>query len=153
MVVTSIMKLTIISLLLLSLIASCHSPHKMAAQSLQQIPVTIIGSFKDDYGSTYQINNKEWIQDVKIKYHLLQYSKEGNYFIAQNDKDNRTAPGLYTRIDIMYFEKMEPWKWGYCLTAYKAATIEDAIKTAAADRSNPRKGCNGFPFSRMQAMQ
>lgn len=78
------------------------------------------------------------------------YNKQGNYLIAKNDAANPSDGNLFTRIDIMYFENMQPWQWGYCLTAYKAASIQDAINTAAADRANPMKGCNGYPFSRMK---
>lgn len=108
------------------------------------------GSFKDDYGSVYKITEQEWKHGKSIKYHLLQYNKDEHYFIARNDDANPTGTGLYTRINIMYFENMEPWRWGYCLTACKAATMHDAVNTTAADKANPQKGCNGYPFSRMK---
>jgi len=129
---------------------ACHTAAKSQARTLRQVPEELLGNFKDDYGSVYHISNKEWLQGVHIKYHLLMYNKEGDFFIAQNDTANSSDGGLYTRIDIMYFKDMEPWHWGYCLTAYKAATIQEAINTAVADRANPRKGCNGYPFSRMK---
>ncbi|HQS24977.1 hypothetical protein [Sediminibacterium sp.] len=129
---------------------SCHTSYKSQVQTLQQVPDELLGTFKDDYGSIYHTSNKEWLHGAGTKYHLLMYNKEDNYFIAQNDKANPSDGGLYSRIDIMYFENMQPWKWGYCLTAYKAATMQKAINTAAADRVNPRKGCNGYPFSRMK---
>ena len=128
----------------------CHSSAKSHSKSLQLLPVSMIGNFKDDYGSVYSISKNVWVHDTRIKYHLLLYNKEANYIIAKNDEANPSDGGLYTRIDIMSFENMEPWQWGFCLTAYKAASIEEAINTAAADRTNPRKGCNGFPFSRMK---
>jgi len=78
------------------------------------------------------------------------YNSAGQYFIAKNDDANPSDRGLFTRIDIMYFEDMEPWRWGFCLTAYKAASIQEAVDTVPADRSNPLKGCNGFPFTRMK---
>ena len=114
------------------------------------MPSALLGSFKDDYGIAYTITSKVWVQSKRIKYHLLQYNKEEEFFIAKNDDANPSDGGLYTRIDIMYFENMEPWQWGYCLTAYKASTMQEAMNTATADRANPRKGCNGYPFSRMK---
>jgi hypothetical protein len=45
---------------------------------------------------------------------------------------------------------MAPFLWGFCLTTYDAKTIEEAQTKAKADRANPRKGCNGYPFSRMK---
>ena len=98
----------------------------------------------------YTITNKEWKHGKSIKYHLIQYNKEGNFFIARNDEANPSDQGLYTRIDIVYFSNMHPWRWGYCLTAYKATTMQEAIHAVSADRANPKKGCNGNPFSRMK---
>jgi len=39
---------------------------------------------------------------------------------------------------------------GICLTAYDAETDTIAEKTAYVDRQNPKKECNGYPFSRMK---
>lgn len=132
------------------LVSACHTTAKISQQTLKQMPSALLGNFKDDYGSSYIITNKEWVQGKSIKYHLLQYNKADNFFIAKNDEANPSDGGLYTRIDIMYFENMKPWHWGYCLTTYKASTMEEAMNTATADRINPRKGCNGYPFSRMK---
>jgi hypothetical protein len=143
-----ILKITLFVVLILSI--SCHTTSKNQAKTLQQIPEYFLGTFKDDYGSVYRISKKEWTQGNAIKYHLVLYSEKGNYFIAKNDDANPSDRSLYSRIDVLYFQNMEPWYWGYCLTAYKAASIQEAINTAAADRVNPRKGCNGYPFSRMK---
>ncbi len=137
-------------ILLTTIFVACHTTLKSKNYNLQQIPKSLLGKFKDDYGSIYQIQPKEWIQDGNIKYHLLQYNKRENYFIAQNDNGNPSDRGLYSRIDIMYFENMKPWVWGYCLTTYKAASVQEAMNTVTVDRINPRKGCNGYPFSRMK---
>jgi hypothetical protein len=50
----------------------------------------------------------------------------------------------------MDFSNMEPFRWGFCFTVYDANTDSLAEVTAHADRQNPKKGCNGFPFSRMK---
>ena len=132
------------------LFSGCITGTRVNHQSLKQAPSVLLGHFTDDYGSSYTITKKLWKHGTKAQYHLLQYNKEGQFFIARNDKDNPSDPGLYTRIDIIYFEGMEPWRWGYCLTAYKATTMMEAQNTTSTDRTNPRKGCNGFPFSRMK---
>lgn len=144
------MRIVAIITAIVLLTTACHTSFKNQGKTLQQVPETLIGSFKDDYGSEYQISNTEWRQGNGIKYHLLLYNKSDKYFIAKNDSANPSDGNLYNRIDIMYFENMEPWRWGYCLTVYKATSVEEAINTAAADRLNPRKGCNGYPFSRMK---
>jgi hypothetical protein len=144
------MKLIATTFMLWVVILGCNTTAKISKQTLTQIPSSLVGNFTDDYGSNYTITDKVWMHGKKAKYHLLQYNKAENYFIAKNDDANPTDAGLYTRIDIMYFENMAPWQWGFCFTAYKVATIQEAINTVAADRINPRKGCNGYPFSRMK---
>lgn len=130
--------------------SGCNTTAKINHQTLTQIPYALLGNFADDYGGSYTITTNVWMHGTKATYHLLLYNKAGNYFIAKNDAANPSDAGLYTRIDIMYFKDMEPWQWGYCYTAYKASTEQEAINTVAADRANPLKGCNGYPFSRMK---
>lgn len=144
------MKYLVYIIFLLIVLTGCTTRTQTGRHRVTEIPSSLMGKFTDDYGSSYLITRKVWMQGEKAKYHLLQYNKDGNYFIARNDEANPSDGGLYTRIDIIYFTNMEPWHWGYCYTIYKANTIEEAIQTAAADRVNPRKGCNGFPFSRMK---
>ena len=110
----------------------------------------MLGDFTDDYGITYTINDTLWTQGPAIKYHVVKWNKKEQYCIARNDVDNPTDVGLYTRIDYMQFTNMIPWTWGFCYTVYKATGEVDAENAASADRTNPRKGCNGFPFSRMK---
>jgi len=98
----------------------------------------------------YTINDSVWIQHPGIKYHLLNYNSKGQFFIAKNDTANPGEAGLYTRIDITHFENMEPFLWGFCLTVYNAVTAEEAAATPSGDRNNPKKGCGGYPFSRMK---
>lgn len=110
----------------------------------------VTGSFKDDYGIRYTINDTLWTQHPKTNYHILKWNVQEQYLIAKNGSANPSEAGLYTRIDYMTFENMEPYLWGFCLTAYNASSDAAAEAVAAADRKNPRKGCNGFPFSRMK---
>ena len=110
----------------------------------------VTGSFKDDYGIRYTINDTLWTQHPKTSYHILKWNVKEQYLIAKNGPNNPSEAGLYTRIDYMTFENMEPYTWGFCLTAYNAPSDTAAEAVAAADRKNPRKGCNGFPFSRMK---
>jgi hypothetical protein len=114
------------------------------------VPANLRGDFKDDYDITYTINDSVWIQHPGVKYHIIQYDSKEQYFIAKNDNNNPGDPGLYTRIDIMYFSDMDPWIWGFCLTVYNAKTFEEAVSKQNADRDNPKKGCGGYPFSRMK---
>jgi hypothetical protein len=117
---------------------------------IDSIPLFLKGNFKDDYGISYTINDSIWVQHPTAKYHILNWNMKEQYLIARNDEQNASEKGLYTRIDFMKLYQMEPWAWGFCLTVYDAASRLEAEKKAQADRQNPKKGCNGFPFSRMK---
>jgi hypothetical protein len=120
---------------------------KLATDS---IPSFLLGDFIDDYGIRYSISDSIWTQQPSSRYHILKWNTQEKFLIARNDNRNKTEPGLYTRIDYTYFDNMEPYKWGFCLSVYNAATDSLAEITYKADKQNPRKGCNGFPFSRMK---
>lgn len=113
-------------------------------------PAFALGTFTDDYGISYTINDTLWVQHPNLRYHIIKWNPEQQYLIARNDAKNKTDGNKYTRIDYMAFNGMEPWHWGFCLTVYDAETDEQAEKTAYVDRQNPKKGCNGYPFSRMK---
>ena len=113
----------------------------------------MFGNFVDDYGLRYRVDDSLWIQQPSIKYHIIRWNKAGQYIIAKNDDRNPTDAGLYTRIDYMQLKGMEPWAWGFCYTEFKAKTDSAAETVAGPDRKNPKKGCNGFPFSRMKRVE
>lgn len=115
-------------------------------------PAFAVGNFTDDYGITYTINDTLWIQHPNIKYHIVSWNTEGQYLIAKNGIGHNDNENKYTRIDFVKLDGMEPFGWGFCLTNYKATSILEAKNTAAADRQNPKKGCNGYPFSRMKVV-
>ncbi|MBS1729422.1 MAG: hypothetical protein JSS67_01455 [Bacteroidetes bacterium] len=114
------------------------------------LPEMLNGNFSDDYDIQYTINDTVWLQYPNTKYHILFVDTNAQYILAKNDINNPTDKALYTRIDFMYFQKMSPYTWGYCLSVFNAHSLEEAREKAAADRSNPRTGCNGYPFSRMK---
>ncbi len=117
------------------------------------IPAHVLGNFTDDYGIRYTITNILWTQHSGINYHIIKWNNKEQYLIARNDKGNPGEAGLYTRIDYMLFQNMEPFLWGFCLTVYDAKTDTEAETKAQADRQNPRRGCGGYPFSRMKRIE
>ena len=133
-----------------SIIDSIRNEHSKKMIVRDTIPSFIKGNFMDDYGIRYVINDTLWIQKPNIKYHIISCNVGEQYLLLRNDKKNPSEPGLFTRIDFMNFNNMAPFLWGFCLTTYDAKTIEEAKTKAIADKANPRKGCNGFPFSRMK---
>lgn len=143
-----------ISLILLMFLVSCQvfkqSGNLPLKKTIQSIPTLLQGNFIDDYGIRYTINDTLWIQHASIKYHIISWDTAAQFLIASNDDHNPSEAGLYTRIDYIYFSNMAPFHWGFCLTNYDAATIEEAKTAIQADRQNPKKGCNGYPFSRMK---
>ncbi|RYU95072.1 hypothetical protein [Emticicia agri] len=122
-------------------------------QAQTKAPEMLKGNFMDDYKITYTINDTLWTQKPNAKYHIIKWNEKEQYLIARNDKNNPADGGLYTRIDYMTFENMSPFLWGFCLSAYNAQTEAQAEAVKIADRANPRKGCNGFPFSRMKQVE
>ncbi|MCP9750016.1 hypothetical protein [Ferruginibacter sp. HRS2-29] len=113
-------------------------------------PSMLIGDFKDDYGIAYTLTDSLFTQHPNVKYHIIKWNLKDNYFIAKNDGANPSEQNLYSRIDFMEFSGMEPFRWGFCLTVYDAPTDSIAETKAVADRKDPKKGCGGFPFSRMK---
>jgi len=118
----------------------------------KKLPALLKGTFEDDYGIRYTINDTLWIQLPAAKYHIIDCDTTAQYLLVENDKANKTDGGLFTRIDYMNFTGMEPYRWGFCLTIYNATTLEKAKATLIADRKNPKTGCSGFPFSRMKRL-
>lgn len=118
------------------------------------LPFQLPASFTDDYDIKYTISDSLWLQHPSAKYHIIRWNKEQQYLIARNGMDNKSEPGLYTRIDYMKFSGMAPYTWGFCLSVYNAASDSLAeFGPNKTDRANPRKGCNGYPFSRMKPAQ
>ncbi len=134
---------------LIILLSACGTS-KHISKNIIKGPEFVKGEFMDDYGIKYSINDTIWIQKPSMKFNIIKWNVEEQYVLAQNDAANKTEPGLYTRIDFIKFENMAPYEWGFCLSEYKAATLEDALNAKNVDRENPRKGCNGYPFSRMK---
>ena len=124
------------------------------AQKPKAFPVKLPASFMDDYGIKYKLDDSLFFQLPYSKYHILRWNTAEQYIITRNGYDNPSDKGLYTRIDYLKFENMEPFRWGFCLSNWNAKTDSLAEFTPVnVDRTNPKKGCNGFPFSRMKLIE
>lgn len=148
------MKFLVISIFIMSGISFSttggNTAQRESASDFSDTIPFVLGNFTDDYGIQYTINDTLWVQHPSIRYHIIRWNKKEHYFIAKNDDKNPTEPGLYTRIDYMQFENMKPYLWGFCLTVYDAQNDSIAEFSVKPDRINPKKGCNGYPFSRMR---
>ena len=147
------MKKTLPIIAFLFFLASCKAPAKSTDNQTILTLSSVTGNFTDDYGIRYSISDKLWMQHPNIKYHIIRWNDKEQYLIAKNDAKNPSEAGLYTRIDYMLFQHMEPFTWGFCLTVYNAKTDKEAATNAQADRQNPKIGCGGFPFSRMKRLE
>lgn len=139
--------------LLVAFAAGCaHGTRQMepGAKAMTVAPRELLGAFEDDYGSSFQISDTEWVHLPNARHRIVSWVPEKQYLIAQNDKVNKSAPGLWTRIDWILLPGMAPYTWAFCLSAYEAPTREAAEATTIARQDAPRNGCNGFPFSRMR---
>ena len=114
------------------------------------LPKFMIGVFEDDYGVSYKIERHTIHLLPNDKYHVIQVNLNERYLILQNDSLNQFAASLYSRVDFQQLENMNPFKWAFCFSNYEAESVEDALITDNIDKSNLKKGCNGFPFSRMK---
>jgi len=110
----------------------------------------LIGTFVDDYGERYQISRTTWVQFPRARYRIARWDRTRQFAIAQNDSGNPGDRGLWTRIDWLELPGMAPYTWGFCYSAYKAPSAAVAETVSVANRTAPRTGCNGFPFSRMR---
>ena len=108
----------------------------------------IFGDFTDDYGINYSISSKTWIQYPDYKLDILKIDSSEMYILGYNPSDS-----TYTKIDYMQFENQSPFTWGFCYTTYDKKDQDEAVSENSADRSSPKSGCNGFPFSRMEPVE
>lgn len=127
----------------LSYCINCTSSSKGA-------PEFLLGTFEDDYKIEYELNENVFFQKPSTRFHIIKWNISEQYFIAKNDSTNPYDPNLYSRIDWVQLENMSPFKWGFCLSMYNASSADSAEIINTADRSNPKTGCNGYPFSRMK---
>lgn len=134
----------------LSLLAAACAGQMRREPDTVVIPALLRGDFTDDYRGKFTISDTLWFQRPRNRFRIVSWHVDEQYLIAQNASDDPTAPNLWTRIDWMRLPAMQPFEWGFCLTAYQAVSAKAAAATPPADRANPRTGCNGFPFTRMQ---
>ena len=142
-------------LLVFAVCFSCSKPPVQSTNRISktEIPDFLLGSFEDDYGIKYVINDSVWKQGDYASYAMLEWNEKKQFLIVRNADKNPSDAGLYSRIDYMKFQDMEPYTWGFCLSLYNAATREIAEDSAVVDRLNPKTGCNGYPFSRMKKIE
>ena len=137
-------------------------------------PTYLLGTFEDDYGNRHTITPEAWVQEPDVRYDVDWWFGSQRYLVARNARDNAADAGLWTRIDWVELRPPElpapesvratptgvdtagedaDWAWAFCLSSWNAPTRSAARRADAADRSVPRSGCGGFPFSRMKRIE
>jgi predicted Fe-S protein YdhL (DUF1289 family) len=120
------------------------------AVALAVPPTALLGAFQDDYGSRYEVTAARFVHGRSSEYLITEWNVAERYFLAQNAPTNPADGGRWTRVDWVEFTDQGPFRWGYCFSAFRERTQAAARAVPSADRSAPRSGCHGFPFSRMQ---
>lgn len=110
----------------------------------------MIGSHADDYGSRHAITAHRWTQDSTMRYEIAHWEVAQQFLVARNGEANPGDEGRWTRIDWLRLPGEDGWAWAFCLSAWDAPTADSATRVATADRTVPRTGCGGFPFTRMR---
>lgn len=138
-------------LLALVTLAACRATSRatVAAASAGP-PAELLGAFLDDYGNAFAVSRARFDQLPSARFHIVEWHPDERFFIARNDAANPSDAGAWTRIDWLPLEGMPPYTWAFCMTAFKAPSRDAARAAAPPDRSVPRTGCNGYPFSRMR---
>src|ERR1700733_2136942 len=95
-----------LSVLLLLLFAISKGYTQTKNNDAIKLPAAMIGSFEDDYGIQYKINDTLWMQLPRTRFHIIKWDVAKKYIIARNDDHNPGEGGLYTRIDYMEFNNM-----------------------------------------------
>lgn len=106
----------------------------------------LTGDFIDNYGTPHSINAFSWMMDTSI-FHILEYSNEEDWAIAQNDSAYSYNPDLYSKFEWMTDSTGAIF---YCQSDFDAETAEEAM-TAAADKADLETGCDGWPWSQLTA--
>jgi hypothetical protein len=149
--------LTRICLLTTIAVAACGRPSGPAPVEHAPLgdtpPALVLGEFQDDYKNRYTISTAEFIHQPGATYRIVKWNQSGRYLIAQNGEDNPSDKGLWTRIDWVQLEGMDPFSWAFCMSAYNAPTAATAEAVTIAQGDKPKTGCNGFPYSRMKRVR
>jgi hypothetical protein len=105
----------------------------------------LVGTFVDPYEGGHDITADTWTQGESV-FHLMDWSSDQGWIVAENDAGNEWNPGKWSRFDVL---EARNGAW-YCQTRFDAASEDEARTTPAADDADPTaSGCGGFPWTRL----
>ena len=119
----------------------------------------LAGDWQDNWATGHAITADSWVQTIEgspddtYRFTLGQFSNAAAWIVGQNDADNPTNAGLWSRFDWTWFDAGDGLELWYCQSTYDAATEEDALAATAPDASDPTTGgCGaapGYPWSKL----
>lgn len=108
-------------------------------------PLSVRGTYTDGWGSTHDVREWMWTTDDLV-FHVVDYSDEDGWAIAQNGSDNAWNAGLWSRFEWARAND----RLFYCQVAFDAETEATARAAQAADASDPENGgCGGFAWTEL----
>src|SRR5690606_27639097 len=123
-------------------------------------PIGLLGSYTDAFGGSHAITPGAWISGPAT-FHLLTFSNDERWAVAQNDCGNSYFPGLFSRFDWVLLDEQtgEGGAGGagveerlyYCQIGYDLASAEAAEAFDEADDTDLDAGCNGFSWTELNA--
>lgn len=111
----------------------------------------IFGCYVDDFGGRHIVDRDEWVQPSSYGDTVVHFTVVDNaarFIVGQNDAVDSFNPGAYSRFEWT----VHMGDLYMCQVAYDAASEAGALAAGPADANDPASGgCNGFPWSRLEA--
>jgi len=116
----------------------------------------LAGLWSDNFGTRHAVDAASWTQETPgfpehtYGFTLSQFSNAEMWLSAQNDADNPSGGGGWSRFDWTWFDAGEGLELWYCQTAFEAASEEDALAAAQPDDTDPSAGgCGASTWSKL----
>lgn len=115
--------------------------------------LAIAGHYNDEWGGHHEITSEVWTQSgfgEVSQFLISEYSNVARWLVAQNGPDNAWNPDLFSRFDWTWFDDGTGEALWFCQTIFDAESEEAALKTEAADATDPSVGgCAGFTWTKL----
>lgn len=134
--------------LLIAALTGCSLPHQAASPSSTP-PAALLGDFIDDYNTRYGITADRF-REGRTTYRIVEWHPAAQFLLAQQTDSTGATVARWSRFDWVMLPDQGAYRWGYCHSAWRAPSLDSARHTLVVNRDNPRRGCNGNPFTRMR---
>jgi hypothetical protein len=120
----------------------------------QLMGIELAGAYDDNFGGSHEISFALW-DAGGANFHLLAFSNDDQWAVAQNDCDNTYNPGLFSRFDWTTSDLGAAGAAGagsalyYCQTGFAEESEGAATDLSPADADDLTTGCSGFAWSEL----